>query len=129
MNDKTKSVLSEKEQKVIRYLRNPIYPIAQKGNEDFIKDLSNEELIELLGKMDKYMEEERDYRISLGSYDEAWVIKLLSIKDMLKETIEERQAVWENVLSPVRKNGMSGIVLQEYDASLFADLDNDRSKN
>ena len=93
---KENPMLNEKEKFIVSYLRNPLIYVNRKDIEmvvHLIDELSNDEIIALYEKMDKYIEEEGHQRKELGSYDEMYVLELLTVKDRLQKEIEKRNIV------------------------------------
>lgn len=81
-------VLTEKEVKVIGYLRNP-YGVARTLTSP-LNSLTNKEVVSLYDKMDEIIEEEGNFRRSSGSFDEMYIVELSSVKNLLSEEISKR---------------------------------------
>ena len=79
-------VLTEKERKVLRYLRCPLFE-GMEGKGSPLNDLSNKEILSLYNKMDEIIEDERKVRYSLGNYDELFVLELSCVKDSLSREL------------------------------------------
>lgn len=78
-------MLNDKEKFIVDYLRNPLAFVARKDvKTPAINELSNDELLELINKMDEYIEEEGQQKRVLGLYDEMYVLELISVKNSLK---------------------------------------------
>ena len=80
-------VLTEKEKEVLNCLRNPI--ITQRDT-SLVDNLSDKEIISLYNKMDAIMEEEGNFRRSIGSFDEMYLIELCNVKEILFEECTNR---------------------------------------
>lgn len=78
------SILSDKEAEIVNGLRCPIYRNGTRTSAEYLKMLSDAELLALYEKMDIVIAEEGEVRRSLGSYDEMYVIELSSVKDKIK---------------------------------------------
>ena len=85
-------ILTEKESSTLNYLRNPLYAIhkIKQGNGSSIDDLTNEEVISLYSKMDEIIEDEGNFRRSLGNFDEMYVIELCGVKETLLKECNKR---------------------------------------
>lgn len=85
-------ILTEKENEVLMYLRNPLYrdnKIMQCNNSP-VDELSDEEIIALYNKMDTIIEDDGNTRRSLGNFDEMYVLELLGVKDALLKKCKHR---------------------------------------
>lgn len=83
--------VSEKEKSVIGYLRNPHYYTMRKDVEIVrLDELDRDELLNLYGKMDMFIVEEHQFRMSIGSSDEMFVVELMHVKDIINNEIEKR---------------------------------------
>lgn len=87
-------VLTEKEENVVKCLRSPIVRLDKsiKTRSEQLAELSNEELLSLYNKMDSYIVEEGEFRTSLGSYDEFYVLELSSVKEQLNKEYTKRNS-------------------------------------
>ena len=88
--DRTMSILSDKETEIVRGLRYPIYKNGTRTSAEYLKMLSDAELLALYEKMDSFIAEEGEFRRSLGSLDEMYVIELFSVKNKIKSEYEKR---------------------------------------
>lgn len=84
------SILSDKETAIVSGLRCPIFRVGTQSSAEYLKMLSDSELLTLYGKMDSFIDEEGEFRRSLGSLDEMYVIELSSVKDKIKSEYEKR---------------------------------------
>lgn len=84
------SILSDKETEIVRGLRYPIFRSGSRTGAEYLKMLSDAELLALYEKMDSVIAGEGEVRMSLGSYDEMYVIELSSVKDKIKSEYERR---------------------------------------
>ena len=81
-------VLTEKENKVLKHLRNLSERIQV--NYSPTADLSDEEIVSLYNKMDAIIEEEGKLRRGLGSFDEMYILELSAVKNILLEELDKR---------------------------------------
>ena len=84
------SILSDKETEIVRGLRYPIYKNGTRTSAEYLKMLSDAELLALYEKMDSFIDEEGEFRRSLGSLNEMYVIELFSVKNKIKSEYEKR---------------------------------------
>lgn len=85
--------LTEIENKVLNYLRNPTFSINEimRGeNRSPIDDLSNVEIVTLYNKMNSVIAEEGNTRRALGDFDEMYVLELLCVKEKLLKECNDR---------------------------------------
>ena len=84
------SILSGKETAIVSGLRCPVFRIGTRSSAEYLKMLSDAELLALYEKMDSFIAEEGEFRRSLGSLDEMYVIELFSVKNKIKSEYEKR---------------------------------------
>lgn len=91
MEDNKSTILTEEDRKTINALKiAPLLKIANVGRKNkvenilTIEDLSNEELSNLLPKIDLYIEELYAMRLGL---DEVWVMEYYSLKDSINKRL------------------------------------------
>lgn len=82
-------ILTEHEQAIINNMRHPTIRMATAGKS--YKDLSDEELTSLIGKMDDYMNEIGEIQRTFGNYDEFYILEFNSIKDLLVDECQRRK--------------------------------------
>lgn len=92
-------LLNEKEEDVISCLRNLVvrFNSSTKTVTELLSELTNEELLSLYNKMDNYIIEEGEFRTSLGSYDEFYVLELTSVKERLNKEYIKRMVHQINI--------------------------------
>lgn len=82
-------ILTEHEQAIINNMRYP--SIRTVTTSELCKDLSDEELISLIGKIDDYVNEIGETQRALGNYDEFYVLEFDSIKARLVDECQHRK--------------------------------------
>lgn len=82
-------ILTEHEQEIINNMRHPSIRMATAGKS--YKDLSDEELTSLIGKMDDYMNEIGEIQRTFGNYDEFYILEFNSIKARLVDECQYRK--------------------------------------
>lgn len=82
-------ILTEREQAIINNMRHP--SIRTVMTSESYKDLSDEELISLIGKIDDYVNEIGETQRALGNYDEFYVLEFDSIKTRLADECQHRK--------------------------------------
>ena len=82
-------ILTEHEQEIINNMRHPSIRMATAGKS--YKDLSDEELTSLIGKMDDYMNEIGEIQRTFGNYDEFYILEFNSIKAHLVDECQRRK--------------------------------------
>lgn len=82
-------ILTEHEQAIINNMRYPTIRMAMAGKS--YKDLSDEELTSLIGKMDDYMNEIGEIQRTFGNYDEFYILEFNSIKARLVDECQRRK--------------------------------------
>ena len=82
-------ILTEHEQAIINNMRHPSIRMATAGKS--YKDLSDEELTSLIGKMDDYMNEIGEIQRTFGNYDEFYILEFNSIKACLVDECQRRK--------------------------------------
>lgn len=82
-------ILTEHEQAIINNMRHPSIRTATTGKS--YKDLSDEELTSLIGKMDDYINEIGETQRAFGNYDEFYVLEFDSIKARLMDECKRRK--------------------------------------
>jgi 2-hydroxy-3-keto-5-methylthiopentenyl-1-phosphate phosphatase len=82
-------ILTEHEQTIINNMRHPSIRMATAG--ESYKDLSDEELTSLIGKMDDYINEIGKTQRTFGNYDEFYVLEFDSIKTRLVAECQRRK--------------------------------------
>lgn len=80
-------ILNPKEQKVIDNIWHPVIRPSQES----CSSLSNEELLELINKMDNYIDEVGKLKRDLGDYDEFYLLELDGVKRYLNQEYDERR--------------------------------------
>lgn len=92
-------LLNEKEEDVISCLRNLVvrFNSSTKTVTELLSELTNEELLSLYNKMDNYIIEEGEFRTSIGSYDEFYVLELTSVKERLNKEYIKRMVHQINI--------------------------------
>lgn len=78
-----KDILTEKEKNVLKILRYP-----EQFGDNAIPVMEQNEIRNLIDKMDEYIEHEGKIRHAFGSFDEVYMMELFSVKDILKNMIE-----------------------------------------
>lgn len=82
-------ILTEHEQAIINNMR--YSSIRTVMVSESYKDLSDEELISLIGKIDDYVNEIGETQRALGNYDEFYVLEFDSIKARLVDECQHRK--------------------------------------
>lgn len=82
-------ILTEHEQLIIRNMSLPSIRMGTVG--ESYENLSNDELISLIDKMDDYMNEIGETKREFGDYDEFYKIELKHIKSRLVEEFQKRK--------------------------------------
>lgn len=82
-------ILTEHEQAIINNMRYPTIRMATAGKS--YKDLSDEELTSLIGKMDDYINEIGEIQRTFGNYDEFYILEFNSIKALLVDECQRRK--------------------------------------
>lgn len=82
-------ILTEHEQVIINNMRYP--SIRTVMTRELCKDLSDEELISLIDKIDDYVNEIGEIQRALGNYDEFYVLEFDSIKTCLVDECQHRK--------------------------------------
>lgn len=82
-------ILTEHEQAIINNMRHPSIRTVTVGKS--YKDLSDEELTSLIGKMDDYINEIGETQRAFGNYDEFYVLEFDSIKARLMDECQRRK--------------------------------------
>lgn len=85
-------LLTEKESKVLNYLRNPALRLNEimRKNRSPVDDLTNVEIVTLYNKMDAVITDEGNTRRGLGCFDEMYVLELSGVKDTLLKECNNR---------------------------------------
>lgn len=86
-------ILTEHEQEIINNMRHPSIRMATAGKS--YKDLSDEELTSLIGKMDDYMNEIGEIQRTFGNYDEFYILEFNSIKARLVDECQRRKMMYK----------------------------------
>lgn len=84
-----RTILTEHEQVIINNMRYP--SIRTVTTSELCKDLSDEELISLIDKIDDYVNEIGETQRALGNYDEFYVLEFDSIKTCLVDECQHRK--------------------------------------
>lgn len=84
-------ILTEREQAIIENMKLPLVRAKTAG--ESYKDLSDDELISLIGKMDDYIHEIGEMQRIFGNYDEFYILELTSIKSRLTEEYQTRNTM------------------------------------
>lgn len=82
-------ILTEYEQAIINNMR--YSSIRTVTTSESYKDLSDEELISLIGKIDDYVNEIGETQRALGNYDEFYLLEFDSIKTRLVDECQHRK--------------------------------------
>ncbi len=82
-------ILTEHEQVIINNMRHP--SIRTLTASKSYKDLSDEELTSLIGKIDDYVNEIGETQRAFGNYDEFYVLEFDSIKARLVDECQRRK--------------------------------------
>lgn len=82
-------ILTEHEQVIINNMRHPSIRTVTASKS--YKDLSDEELTSLIGKIDDYVNEIGETQRAFGNYDEFYVLELDSIKARLVDECQRRK--------------------------------------
>ena len=82
-------ILTEHEQAIINNMR--YSSIRTVTTSESYKDLSDEELISLIGKIDDYVNEIGETQRALGNYDEFYVLEFDLIKTRLTDECQHRK--------------------------------------
>ena len=82
-------ILTEHEQIIINNMRYPSIRTVTAGKS--YKDLSDEELTSLIGKIDDYMNEIGEIQRTFGNYDEFYILEFNSIKARLVDEYQRRK--------------------------------------
>ncbi|WP_270368221.1 hypothetical protein [Eubacterium ramulus] len=80
-------ILTQHEQVIINNMKHPSTVTASKS----YKDLSDEELTSLIGKIDDYVNEIGETQRAFGNYDEFYVLEFDSIKARLVDECQRRK--------------------------------------
>lgn len=99
-------ILTEREWAIIKNMKHP--SIRIKEEDESYKDLSDDELISLIGKMDDYINEFGETQREFGNYDEFYILELTSIKTYLIEEYQNRKIMLK------MKNDKFDIYRKEY---------------
>lgn len=82
-------ILTEHEQVIINNMRHPSIRTVTASKQ--YKDLSDEELTSLIGKIDDYVNEIGETQRAFGNYDEFYVLEFDSIKARLVDECQRRK--------------------------------------
>ncbi|EMS72326.1 hypothetical protein [Ruminiclostridium cellobioparum] len=99
LNDEERKLINQLLSSPYRYMLNKIRSrYSKNGNNEpgkrednliFIDDLGVGQLQNLLVKIDVYVKEEYELRVSLESYDESWLIPYWGLKDNIRSKLGE----------------------------------------